>query len=313
MILYVCLRFQTMRIPMKLSRFFSTTPYKPKLELLSQRSLIKIKGDGMYDYCQGLMTNDIFKLKTDNSLFTMILNSKGRVLYDCLIYKMDDHLLLECDKDVSSDLIKYLKLYLLRRKLDINILDDTNIWALFSSTSTIKKFNSACVFNDPRLPILGQRIISDNTAGIGKDVSLYKCDNNVTYQQWRYLNGVAEGSELLNGQSFPLEMNCDYLNGISFNKGCYVGQELTARTYHTGVTRKRIMPLIFDETPTSLDLNTDIYSQSDLNTKRPPGKLRGLCGKIGIALLRIDECLKAEQLIIGGFTAKTFIPDWWKR
>lgn len=301
-----------MRIPVKLMRTFSTVPYKPKMELLSHRSIIKIEGDGMYDYCQGLMTNDIFKLKTEKSLFTMILNSKGRVLYDCLVYKGDDHLLLECDKSAASDLTKYLKMYLLRRKLDINILDDISVWALFSSTPMPLEFNSASVFNDPRLPILGQRIISDNTSGIRNEIFLDERDDNITYQQWRYTNGIAEGSEFLKGHSFPLEMNCDYLNGISFNKGCYVGQELTARTHHTGVTRKRIMPLIFDETPTGLDLNADIYVQSISDTKRPPGKLRGLCGKVGIALLRIDECLKAERLIIGGFTAKTFIPNWWK-
>jgi len=225
---------------------------------------------------------------------------------------MDDHLLLECDKDAASDLTTYLKMYLLRRKLDIHVLDDTSIWALFSSMPLSSEFNSASVFNDPRLPILGQRIISDKTFGINNEMFLDERDNNFTYQQWRYTNGVAEGSELLKGQSFPLEMNCDYLNGISFNKGCYVGQELTARTHHTGVTRKRIMPIVFDDTPIGLDVNADIYGQSVSDTKRPPGKLRGLCGKVGVALLRIDECLKAERLFIGGFTARTFVPDWWK-
>lgn len=300
---------------MKLARLFSTASYKPKLELLSHRSLIKIEGDGMYDYCQGLMTNNIFRLKTEPVLFTMILNSKGRVLYDCLAYRVDNHILLECDSNDSSDLMKYLKMYLLRRKLDINILDDTSVWALFSSTPMTMEFNSVSVFNDPRLPILGQRILANKTCGIRDENMLTLGDNdnkNLTYQQWRYTNGVAEGCELLKGQSFPLEMNCDYLNGISFNKGCYVGQELTARTHHTGVTRKRIMPLIFNETPIGLDLNTNIYIQSDLDSNRPPGKLRGLCGNIGIGHLRINECLKANQLIIGGFIAKTFIPSWWK-
>lgn len=301
-----------MRMPMKLARFFSTIPQKPKLELLHHRSLIKIEGNGMYDFCQGLMTNDIFKLKTEKSLFTMILNSKGRVLYDCLVYKMDDHLLLECDKNAASDLTKYLKMYLLRRKLNIDILDNTCIWALFGSTPMTLELNSVSIFNDPRLPILGQRIISDKTSSFRNELVLDDSDINNTYQQWRYTHGVAEGSEILKGQSFPLEMNCDYLNGVSFNKGCYIGQELTARTHHTGVTRKRIMPLIFDDTPNDLDLNADIYIQSDSRSNRPPGKLRGLCGKVGVALLRIDECLKSEQLIVGGFTAKTFIPNWWK-
>lgn len=298
----------------KLARLFSTSLHKPKLELLSHRSLIKIKGDGVLEYCQGLMTNDIFRLKSEQSLFTMILNSKGRVLYDCLVYNMDNnHLLLECDKEIASDLIKYLKMYMLRRKLEINILDNTSVWVLFNSTHMPTEFNYTNVFNDPRLPLLGQRIIADKTSDVRNEIS--SDDNNVkfTYQQWRYINGVAEGTELLKGQSFPLEMNCDYLNGVSFNKGCYVGQELTARTYHTGTTRKRIMPLIFDETPTGLDLNADIHCSPLTSEKtRAPGKLRGICGKIGIGLLRINECIKSENLVIGEFTAKTFIPNWWK-
>lgn len=301
-----------MILPMKLARLFSAALHKPKLEILSDRSLIKIKGDGMFDYCQGLMTNDIFRLKTEKSLFTMLLNSKGRVLYDCLVYNMDDHLLLECDKDAASDLTKYLKMYLLRRKLDINILDDTRVWVLFGSTPMHTEFDSVSVFNDPRLPVLGHRIISNKNLDIKNEISLDECDSTFTYQQWRFTNGVVEGSELLKGQSFPLEMNCDYLNGISFNKGCYVGQELTARTHHTGVIRKRIMPLIFDETPTGLELNANIYIQSTSDTKRSPGKLRGFCKNVGVGLLRIEECLKAEKLFIGGFTAKTFIPNWWK-
>jgi len=301
-----------MIISLKFGRLFSTAPNKPKLELQNNRSLIKIEGHGIFDYCQGLITNDIFKLKTEKSLFTMILNSKGRILYDCLVYKVNDHLLLECDKDAASDLTKYLHMFLLRKKISINILDDTSVWALFNSTPIATDFNSFSVFNDPRLPILGQRIICYKTSDIRNELSLEEHDNNLTYQQWRYTYGVTEGSELLKGQSFPLEMNCDYLNCISFNKGCYVGQELTARTYHTGVTRKRIMPLIFDQIPSALDLNTNIYSQSTMDAKRPLGKLRGFCGRVGVALLRIEECLKVDKLFIGGSTAKTFIPDWWK-
>lgn len=302
-----------MRIPVQFGRLFSVAPYKPKLELLKNRCLIKIKGDGVYAYCQGLMTNDIFKLNTEKSLYSLILNSKGRVLYDCLIYKVDDYVLLECDKDSAIDLKKYLKMYLLKRKLDIDILEDKNVWALFSSTPLTLDLNSFSVFNDPRLPILSKRIITNTILDTNMETFLEDHENNFTYQQWRYTIGLAEGNEFLKGQSFPLEMNCDYLNGISFSKGCYVGQELTARTYHTGVTRKRIMPLIFDDTPTGLELDTDIYCESSLDAKRPPGKLRGLYGNIGIGLLRIDECLKVEKLNVGGFSAKTFIPNWWKQ
>ncbi|XP_050438125.1 putative transferase CAF17 homolog, mitochondrial isoform X1 [Adelges cooleyi] len=302
-----------MRVPIQYMRFFSTSSYKPKLELLSHRCLLKMKGQGLLDYCQRLMTNDIFRLNTEKCLYTTLLNSKGRVMYDCLLYKVEDHLLIECDKVAASSLCKHLKTYALRKKIEIDIVDDASIWVLFSPSPVNVVDNSTSVFDDPRLPILGQRILSDNISHIKEQIVLDEGENKCSYKKWRYSNGVAEGVELLSSQSFPLEMNCDYLNGISFHKGCYIGQELTARTHHTGVIRKRIMPIIFDkEIPSALELNADIYDKDNPDAKRPLGKLRGLCDNVGIANLRIDECLKAKNLVVGGYSFKTFIPNWWK-
>ncbi|CAH1400617.1 unnamed protein product [Nezara viridula] len=96
------------------------------------------------------------------------------------------------------------------------------------------------------------------------------------YTLCRYKLGIGEGiNELLFGQSFPLEMNCDYLNGVSFNKGCYIGQELTARTFHTGVIRKRLMPLLFESEALGVPINTPI-EDPNVTRKSPIGKFGGL-------------------------------------
>ncbi|XP_050548940.1 putative transferase CAF17 homolog, mitochondrial isoform X1 [Daktulosphaira vitifoliae] len=302
-----------MKLPVRFVRFFSTSLlHKPKLELLNNRCLLKMKGEALLEYCQGLMTNDILQLETKNSLYTMLLNSKGRVLYDCFLYKIDNFILLECDSSIANNLQKHLKMFMLRKKIEIDVLHNAFVWVLFCSTPINIPLDSQNTFDDPRLPFLGKRIISDRYFNMDDKLLLDNQDNTFSYQKWRYTNGVAEGLELLNGISLPLEMNCDYLNGVSFDKGCYIGQELTARTHHTGVIRKRIMPIVFKNAPHKLNIDADIYDNDGIKPKKPLGRLRGICENIGIALLRIDECLKSKNLVADGHDFKTFIPSWWK-
>ena len=111
---------------------------------------------------------------------------------------------------------------------------------------------------------------------------------------------------MLPTKCLPLEANADYLHGVSFHKGCYIGQELTARTFHTGVIRKRYMPLLFDDSG-EVDITADIVNEKGKNV----GKVRGIDGSHGIGLLRISECLSAETLKIGTVSVKTHRPEWW--
>ncbi len=122
-----------------------------------------------------------------------------------------------------------------------------------SSSSTSKrenlplKLDSKIIhhFGDPRLPELGWRIFgpSDWTPTISNNTGKIVQEDEERYKDLRYTLGVGEGVvEIPFGKSFPLEVNGDFLHGISFHKGCYLGQELTARTHHTGVVRKRLMP-----------------------------------------------------------------------
>lgn len=127
-------------------------------------------------------------------------------------------------------------------------------------------------------------------------------------------SGVAEGSkELPYGECFPLESNLDYLAGVHFYKGCYLGQELTARTYHTGVVRKRIMPVVFNGAG-----NVKIKEGTVItcgNGGKTVGKLRAHVGDHGIAVMRISEALAAGdlQIIHDGNVFKLNVtkPEWW--
>ena len=95
------------------------------------------------------------------------------------------------------------------------------------------------------------------------------------------------------------------MHGVSFHKGCYIGQELTARTHHTGVVRKRLMPLEFDQ---PLKTQTEEILDSE---GKSAGKVRNIVGNVGLGLLKIDQVLSSPSLTVDGVTSKTWKPSWW--
>lgn len=300
-------------------------PPKARLFPLKNRKLLKVHGNDAPVFLQGLITNDMRHFEEGaKSMYAMFLNNKGRVLYDTLIHKWDsaESFMLECDNDVLNMLQKHLKIFKLRRKVEIeDVNQNFRLWALVSQcddaidtkTNTQSNVN---IYKDPRLADLGFRVLStQDTDGvqivkkISKDIVVENDD--VGYQYLRYKLGVSEGaSDLPPATCFPLEVNCDYLHGVSFHKGCYIGQELTARVHHTGVVRKRIMPLKFNQTVEN-DLEKDTILSSSSNPKSNLGKLRGFVHDYGIGLVRIKEVLDAKVLNIGKYTAEAIKPSWW--
>lgn len=306
-----------------LIRNFSSIPInRSVLENLNQRSLLRVEGLEVVPFLQGLITNDINHLKTEGTkgIYSMFLNKPGKILYDSIIYgtEKENCFLIECDETIVNDLKKHMQMFRVRKKIEIeNIDDERSVWVAFNPDVTKDSLNInvpegrdfiSC--SDPRLKNLGRRIIvpkSFTSDDITKMIPSVIVDDKIQYKEIRYHFGVAEGiSELPPGKCYPLESNADFMHGVSFHKGCYLGQEFTARTHHTGVIRKRIMPLRFDG-EISYSENLDI--ESDDNPKI--GKLRGVCGNRGIGLLRIEPALKAEKLKINNISCKTNRPDWW--
>lgn len=322
-------------------------------ESLPYRGLVRLSGEGVHEFLQGLMTNDINHLQSSPSLYTLFLNTKGRILYDSIIYKYNDILLVESDIREIDNFVKHLKMYRVRRKIDIdNVSDVLNVGVMFDPNqnltkncdvngtikdieqlvpcSTIYEHDSSFeqrvkdllvekknvfIYRDPRLSALGVRLINSkdldlNSSILNKNSTQKSGDSYITV---RYKLGVAEGiEEIPVGNSFPHEYNCDYLHGVSFHKGCYIGQELTARTQHTGVVRKRVMPLYFEDTVDYNDLTKDsLVEDAEKLIKINIGKVRGIHEKYGLALLRIAEALKVNKLKVKNAIATTTKPSWW--
>ncbi|XP_073818436.1 putative transferase CAF17 homolog, mitochondrial [Musca autumnalis] len=299
------------------------------VEYLDQRQLIRVKGEDIIPFLQGLTTNDIRQLQSSHtgSLYTMFLNKAGRVLYDAIMYKAptdSSTILIECDQEVCNELMRHLKLYRVRRKIQIDsIADELKVWCVFQAggggpTAVLPQMpvDNMDIINDPRLPDLGYRLIatadrtSEEISRLLKHLSNAKIEQSNdgnNYRLHRYTIGVAEGmKDMPPGKQFPLEANCDVLNGVSFNKGCYIGQELTARVYHTGVIRKRHMPLILKA---PLAENSSFSVNNDAGVK--VGNVLGCAETNGLALIRIEKALKSKELTIDGKPCSVEIPKWW--
>ncbi|XP_001651016.2 putative transferase CAF17, mitochondrial [Aedes aegypti] len=303
---------------------------KVVLESLESRSILGVRGSDAVPFLQGLITNDMnHLLRGSTSMYAMFLNTSGRVLYDSLIYRVDEkvgqHFLVECDTSVVEQLAKHLNLFRVRKKVEIT-KTDMKMWVAFTAQNSthdqspniaLKKadINGTLIFKDARLPELGYRLLT-NSSTVLNDLKTHFSDEidspqNGSFVQHRYSLGIGEGViNLPPGKCFPLENNCDYLHGVSFHKGCYIGQELTARTYHTGVIRKRLMPLIFDQ-PVDCGL---LPEDAEIKTMegQTVGKLRGYHKTFGLGLLRIEKVISSQLMIAGNtYHCKTFKPDWW--
>lgn len=327
---------------MTLRRIGSLQAAVPKTRLYAeqqqQRGLVRVEGDEAADFLQGLVTNDMRHLEGNTSaIYCLLLNRQGRVLYDSIIYRTGcTTFLLECDAARAGQLERHLRMHKVRRRLTVeDVTAHLSVWCVFDpapDTTQQTQVNAESLYmnskvqnevpldlagdsgdimavEDPRVRQLGYRlVVPAATVSLGKILPAVENTSNHTFRNLRYRLGVGEGSEeLLPAKSLPLEANCDYLHGVSFHKGCYVGQELTARTYHTGVIRKRLLPLVFSENASDVSAGASVVDERG----RAVGKVRACQGCHGLGLLRVEECLGAEKLTVEGFVVQTFRPYWW--
>lgn len=260
-----------------------------------------------------------------------------------------DELLIECDSSLASGLGNTLYGYRVRRKISVAIEDNLSLWCLFpgfnlgseksqNQTTLLTDNNnlpmkseimtaSLKLVNDPRLTSMGMRIITtkdmEQNELKASIQSVIDADiKDATFKDYtfhRYLLGVGEGvRDHPESNCLPLESNADFLNSVSFTKGCYLGQELTSRIHHTGVVRKRLMPIQLDlSTTVKNSHDTPLIGGSDIideDSKKKVGVLRHMVRDRGLALLRYDLATKSSGLIHEGTKTKisTQIPYWWQ-
>lgn len=203
---------------------------------LENRSVIRLKGPEAISFLQGLVTNDVEAAGVDGAVYAGILTPQGKFLFDMIIVSDGADLLLDIEADRKTDLLRRLMMYKLRADVE-TIDEDTKVWALFNGEA-----QSGLSYDDPRHKALHKRVIAqDNPAPDAEPLSLD------IYEERRIRHGVPDGSRDMKIEKyFWLETNAEKLNGVSFTKGCYVGQELTARMKHRTTLKKMITTVTFE-------------------------------------------------------------------
>lgn len=275
---------------------------------LPTRRLLSLRGHDASHFLQGLTTQNIPSQKTSSCFYSAFLNASGRVLHDVFIYpdadagKKEPGFLIEVDANEVEALARHLKRYKLRAKVGIRVIDEgeLSVWATWGKQSP-SGVGSRMGGLDQRAPDMGERIVLSGNRkpeGSGEQVE------GGSYDIRRMMMGIAEGQgEILKESALPQESNIDYMGGIDFRKGCYVGQELTIRTHHTGVVRKRILPVQLysseGDSQSPDNLTYDEYTKIVLPPKganisrmdkkgRSAGKWLGGVANIGLALCRLE-------------------------
>jgi len=217
---------------------------KNKKLYLKNRRILRISGPASIDFLNNILTSDMLKLKSNEIMPSALLTPQGRILFDLLlsieqINKTNDFksIFIECDVSQVDDLFSRINMYNLRKEVNIEKTKH-KVFVI----DNIK--NSIARLEDKRFVNLSLgRIYDDNI--LEEDLSNYDCHENLNwYELYRYKNCIPEGpKEIISGVSLPLETNLDLLEGISFEKGCFIGQEVNARIKWKGLVKKKYVPI----------------------------------------------------------------------
>ena len=228
-----------------------------KVYILEDRSILYVSGDDCYEFLQNLVSNDLSKVKNDNSCFASLLTPQGKFLFEFIIIKHKSGYFIDCEKSQSEELFKQLKLYKLRSKVDLMNLSNEFVVAAFSLKKFLEfngakqvlghtiKYREDPILLDPRNQELGARLIInlEKLYLSLKKLKLKSSDTSEYYTLSHKLGIVPLGLNKLQNKLFGVECNYEELNGIDYKKGCFVGQENTARIKHKDKLSKRLFSL----------------------------------------------------------------------
>ncbi|KAG0232438.1 ccr4 associated factor [Actinomortierella wolfii] len=363
-------------------RTLTTQPESGSYIHLATRGLLEIRGKDASKFLQGLITNHMPRIEQGGSGFlAAFLSPKGRVMYDVFIHPLhgpgketvltaEPAYLIECDARCLPELHSHIARFILRSKVKlVGVTESYNVYSVLEDDPVVTPLSSAAIgANHP--PTVDESAVRSTLGSFGATIGLkdtradglmgyrfilpkdqeptmpetFRVGKLEDYHVRRIINGIPEGiDDFIAGTSLPLECNLDYMKGVDFRKGCYVGQELTIRTYHKGITRKRVMPVQYykpeDPEPREITFKKEdssvVPSQSELHPAkigstlgnptsstssarpvRASGKTGSNIGNIGLALLKLDQVAEGQIFEVmdregATLRAKAFFPSWW--
>jgi folate-binding protein YgfZ len=262
---------------------------------LPSRTVIAVGGDDRINFLQGLVSNDVTKLAPGGAVWAALLTAQGKFLHEFFIIADGDRLLLDCEAARKDDLLRRLKMFKLRSKVEL--ADLSGELALFARLGDAPAGEGAGIaFADPRHPGIGSRLLLPAGTPATADFA--------DWDRARIALGLPDGSrDLVVEKSILLENGFDELHGVAWDKGCYVGQELTARTKYRGLVKKRLVPVAV--TGPLAAAGTPI-----LRGEQEVGEIRSGCDGMALALLRLEAIREAGPLTAGDASLSVQLPDW---
>jgi len=271
---------------------------------LPGRAVLAVTGPDSASFLQGLVTNDVKLLSPERALYAAILTPQGKFLHELVLARAGEAVLIDTEAARRSDLARRLTMYRLRAQIAIEPADDLAVAVVFGDDApaalglddragAARPLEGGVAFVDPRLGALGVRLIGPRATiePVLAAAGIALRDGEAQFDRHRLLLGVPDGSrDIPVDKGFLLEANFEELNGVSFTKGCYVGQELTARTKHRGTIRKRLFRVDFDP-----GVPPPLPDSPVLLGDRDAGTMRSAVAGTGIALLRLEEIEKAAS------------------
>ena len=293
----------------------------PRCAILAGRSILRLTGSDTRVFLQGLISNDITALTPDHALYAALLTPQGKYLFDFLLYDTPSGILLDGERERLPALAQRLSMYRLRAKVAIENTDgELVVLAVFGgdalarlklapAVGAARVENGVTIAVDPRLAALGARVVLPHA-----EVDAFMTAHGLApappaeYDRHRLALGVPDGSrDLIVDKSLLLESGFEELNGVSFSKGCFVGQELTARTKHRALIKKRLVPV-------TVQGPLPAPGTPVTRGERDAGEMRSGVEGIALALLRLERLADAERAPLrAGEAVLAPVPPPWLR
>jgi folate-binding protein YgfZ len=288
--------------------------------ILESRGLITVGGDDRIEFLQGLISNDIRRVAPDRAIWAALLTPQGKYLHDFFVTEIGGAFFLDCERARLMDLGQRLSRYKLRAKVDFGIADKHEVAVLPGKAAlgraglpaepgAGRTVSGGVIYADPRLAEAGARAVlpKDGGEAVLRDMGFVPGEA-ADYEAQRLGLGLPDGSrDLVVERAILLESNFDELHGVDWNKGCYMGQELTARTKYRGLVKKRLLPV--DIAGAAPPPGTQV-----LLGEKDAGEMRTAADGKGLALLRLEQLERALSgdgvLKAGDATLTPRKPDW---
>ncbi|KAK9474879.1 Aminomethyltransferase folate-binding domain-containing protein [Dipodascopsis tothii] len=320
-------------------------------DLSGDRALVRVSGADASHFLHGITTNRMPEEDDDEGIYTAFLTAKGRVLYDTFVYPAHTNAawatehgeepayLVDCARSRLGELLTHLRRHKLRSKVKFGEVADWQVWTCWDAGSTeagtpLAKPPALLGLADNRVPGLGLRVVVPAAAPLSVQAPGLTEVPAASYALRRILHGVPEGEpDITVGGSLPMEVCLDHMGAIDFDKGCYLGQELTIRTKHRGVVRKRLVPVELH----ALDAAATGTYDAGFDAGAPPplvalhradgtgggrrgagvGELHTVVGNVGLAVVRLEH---ADAPLVARWDGPdgpravgvaASVPGWW--